>query len=122
MKINLILTAKDFDDVLSQDLTRDLCTAINNEEQIKINASIGEQKSKEGEKGDPATIGAIVLAVLGTGGGAVALINVFKAFVDRNKEISIKLKKQSGDEIEINTKNIDSDEVKLMMDNILSKE
>ena len=119
MNINLMLESEDFDEDSIQNLTREICTTINRE--TDFDASIGEQKSAIGTKGDPITIGAIVLAVLGTGGGAAALINVFKSFVDRSKELSIKLKKQNGDEIEISSKNIDSNDVKSMMDQFLTR-
>jgi hypothetical protein len=119
MNIELALTAEDLNEETLQGLTRELCTTIN--QQTNVRASLGEQKSGVGTKGDPITIGSIVLAVLGTGGGAVALINVFKSYVDRSKELCIKLKKPSGEEIELSSKNIDGDEIKSMLNDFLAK-
>jgi len=119
MNINLMLEAENFDEETIQTLTREVCTTINRE--TDFDASIGEQESKIGSKGDPVTTGQIILAILGTGGGAVALINVFKSFFDRSKELSIKLKKQDGDEIEISAKNINTSDVKSMLDELLTR-
>lgn len=131
MDINITLIAEGFDEELSQDLTRELCTTINKETEFyaslgnpesEIIPSLNEPKSNYKKRGDPITIGAIVLAVLGTGGGAAALINVFKSFVDKSKELSIRLKKQNGDEVEISSKNIDLIDIKSMMQEFLTKE
>ena len=118
MIIDLALTADDLDEERLQGLTRELCTTINQETDVR--ASLGEEKSEVGLKGDPVTIGSIVLAVLGTGGGAVALINVFKSYVDRSKELCIKMKKPNGDELEFSSKNIDGDEIKSMLNEFLA--
>lgn len=119
MNINLTLRAEGFDEQIIQGLTRELCTTIN--QATNFEASLGEQRSEVGTRGDPITIGTIVIAVLGAGGGAAALINVFKTYVERSKEISIKLKKEGGNEIEVSSKNIDLDEVKSILNEFLSK-
>ena len=119
MDLNLTLSSRDLDDDATQRLTRDICTTIN--EETNLNAAIPERAPQLGIRGDPITIGTIVLAVLGTGGGAAALINVFKSYIDRSRELSIKLTKPGGDEIEITSKNIDSEELKATLNLILEK-
>jgi hypothetical protein len=117
MDLELTLVSSDLDDEETQMMTRSICATINRD--TPFDAAITEGKTGAGVKGDPITIGSIVLAVLGTGGGAAALINVFKSYMDRTKELCIKVKRPGGDEIEISSKNIDSTELKFAFDAFL---
>lgn len=133
MTIELALMAENFREETVQSLASSICTTINNETDFV--ASMGEQKSELGSKGDPITVGTILLAVLGTGGGTAALINVFKSYVDRSKELTIRLKKQRDAseeqdgvgkkqddfDLEITSRNIDTTEIKLILDELLTK-
>jgi hypothetical protein len=118
LTINLTLSAQSVEEETIQQLTRELCQTIN--QQTEFDASIGERASDVGTKGDAVTIGQIALAVLGAGGGAAALIGVFKSYVERSKELSIKLKKTNGEEIEVSSKNIDTDEIRSYLKDFLT--
>jgi hypothetical protein len=119
MDFNIVLAAPGLRDETIQHLTRQLCTTINQGEHLE--ASIPDENKVAGTKGDPITIGTIVLGVLGAGGGAAALINVFKSYLDRSKELCIKVKRATGDEIEITSKNIDSSQIKSTLDEFLAR-
>jgi len=110
LNINLTLRAESMEEGAVQQLTRDLCSTLN--QQRDIDASIKEGSVGVGTRGDIVAIGQIALAILGAGGGATALIGVFKSYVERSKELSIKMKKPNGDEIEVSSKNIDTDEIR----------
>ena len=118
MTINLTLNGPLIGQETIQQLTRDLCATIN--QQTDLKASIGERSAGISIRGDPVTIGQIALAIVGVGGGATALIGVFKSYVERSKELRIKLKKTSGDEIEVSSKNIDTDEIKSFLNEFLT--
>ena len=120
MNIRLKIQGEDFHDEALQNLTEEICLKINRETDFQ--ASLKESENKSGTKGEPIAIGEIILAVLGTGGAAVALINVFKSFVERSSELSVKLKKQNGGELEINSKNINSNEIKSIIDGFLRRD
>ena len=90
-----------------QEVTRDLCKTINRETDIE--AAIPESPGVPGSKGDAITIGTIGLGFI-TGGGAVALINVLKAYMDRGNQLEMKFEKD-GRSLTINAKNVDSEEI-----------
>ena len=86
-------------------LTRDLKTALLREGFMEPD----EPKSLAvGERGDPVTIGAIVLAAFGSGGAAGALIKCVQTILARDHTLRITLKPAKGTEIVIDAKNIAS--------------
>jgi Effector Associated Constant Component 1 len=119
MSVDLILAAEHLDEETIQTLTRELCTIINRETDLQ--ASMDERETKIGTRGDPVTVGTILLAAVGSGGAVVALINVLKSYVDRSPELVIDVKTKSGDRIKISSKNVDAAEVKSALNTILTK-
>jgi hypothetical protein len=61
-----------------------------------------------GAKGDPITIGTIVLALI-TSGSVVALINCFRGIFARERSLTISVKAPDGREVKINSKNINDE-------------
>jgi hypothetical protein len=120
MYINLTIRCEEFNDENLQNLTREICQSINLETAFESSLQVNE--SQNGMKGDSVAIGEIALAVLGSGGALVTLISVFKSFVERTKELSIKMKKQNGEEFEITSKNIDSAEINSMIDKFFNSQ
>lgn len=90
-----------------QKLTRDLCTTINRE--TDMNAVIAEMTEGVGTKGDVVTLGTILLSFV-TGGGAIALINVLKAYVDRGSQLEMRFEKD-GKILNISSKNMELGEI-----------
>jgi len=103
----LIISSSETDPHNLQEITRDLCKTINRETDIE--AAIPESPGVAGSKGDAITIGTIVLGFI-TGGGAVALINVLKAYIDRGNQLEMKFE-MDGRSLTINAKNVDSEEI-----------
>ena len=65
----------------------------------------GPQSS--GERGDPVTLGVLALALINRG-AAASLLGCLKAYLSREKKLSIKITHQNGDLIEIDSLNIDT--------------
>jgi hypothetical protein len=103
----LIISSSETDPHNLQEVTRDLCKTINRETDIE--AAIPESPGVAGSKGDAITIGTIVLGFI-TGGGAVALINVLKAYIDRGSQLEVKFE-MNRRSLTINAKNVDSEEI-----------
>jgi hypothetical protein len=60
-----------------------------------------------GERGDPVTIGAIALALV-TSGAVKALLECLKAYLSRERGLTIKLTRPGGLLVEITSRNIDT--------------
>jgi len=120
MNIVITLISPDKDEEKIHQLSRNFKAIIKKETPFTASAYT-ETNPIPGEKGDPITIGTIVLTALGTGGAAAALIDVFKSYIGRNKELTIKIKRPDSDEIEISSKNIDVSEIKATLTEILTK-
>jgi hypothetical protein len=110
MKENLILTvsSNELDLRQIQEVTLDLCSTINRE--TDITAILAEETAEPGSRADLSTVlGTVILPFL-TGGGAVALINVLKSYVDRGTEINFKLERKDGKKLELTSKNLKQDQ------------
>ena len=87
-----ISSAKLSDDRL-QALAVNLCEKINKE--TNIAAEIAEGHFQEGAKGEPITLGLIILTFL-AGGSAVALLDVLKSYIDKDRSIEIGILEPNG--------------------------
>jgi hypothetical protein len=85
---------------LSRDLERDLSRA-----------GVGTRPVKEpsvaGEKGEPITLAVLALAALSSS-TIKAMIECFKAYLSREKALSIKLTNADGTLVEVTARNIDT--------------
>jgi len=61
-----------------------------------------------GSKGDTVNIGAIVMTLIGSGGVAVSIINVLKAYADRRPSLRFNLKRADGTTLELSAQNLAS--------------
>jgi hypothetical protein len=89
-----------------QDLTFDLCAALNNEGGMK--ATIGEREGLAGVKGDTIEIGKIILTLVGSGGVVIALVNVLKSYVERGRSIKIELRRENGKSVRLTADDLDN--------------
>jgi hypothetical protein len=112
MNLMLNLSSTDLDDEDLQQLTQELCNSIASETEIK--AELPSGAVQQGHKGDPITLGAIVLSFLSSG-SAVALFNIFKAYFDRNSSFTIKAKKADGTELEISAQNMKLEQIQALL-------
>jgi len=105
--IELTLSSKEMRGKALQDLTQDLCDTLVRE--ARINAELKKASPAKGEKGDPITMGVLVLAFI-TSGTAVGLINAISAYFARSKTLEFSFKKPNGDAISIKSENLTPEE------------
>ena len=96
-QVVLKLKCADLDDSRVQSLTGDLARSLRDEGVGE--ASMQRDAAGHGQKGDAATVGAIVLALIQTGGVAVTLLQVLKAYLARKSTIRFELTRPDGRKI-----------------------
>lgn len=104
----LSISSNRLDDIDLQQLTASLGRDINGE--TDITATIPQEKGEEGAKGEPITIGVILLAFLTTG-TAVALLNVIKAYFERDSTLKIEFQREDGKKLSILAENVRASQI-----------
>jgi hypothetical protein len=89
---------------LTRDLERDLSRS-------GIQARPIEAPRVPGEKGEPITLGVLALALV-TSGTVTALIECFKAYVSRERALTIRLMGAGGTQVEVTARNVDTSAVR----------
>jgi len=115
MNLTLNLSSNELDPEDLQALTRGLCDSIVDETEIK--AEIPSGAVVQGAKGDPVTLGLIVLTLL-TSGSAVALFEIFKAYFNRNSSLTIKMIRADGTPLEITAQNIKLEQLQTLLSQV----
>jgi Effector Associated Constant Component 1 len=93
--IALELSCNDLDPSRIQSLTRELAKDLQRFGIGSVN--LKEGFARLGAKGDPVTIGQIVLTLVGSGGVAVTLAQVLKAYVERKPSLHIEVVRPDGE-------------------------
>jgi|SRR6185369_15054125 len=106
MGTTLSIFSPDLDQQKIHNLLRELCNDINNETDIR--AAFVNQEGEQGTRG-PIDLATITLTFL-TGGGAVALINVLRSYVERGSKLAIKLEKD-GKTLNIEAENVRASQI-----------
>jgi hypothetical protein len=97
--IILKLECADYDDSRIDAVTRDLARSLR-EEGVGA-AMVSQGDAAPGKKGDPVTIGAIVLTLIQTGGVAVTLLQVLKAYLARKSTMRFELTRADGRKVSL---------------------
>jgi hypothetical protein len=105
--LTLTLSANIPDAMLEQ-LTRDLEHDLS---RAGIQARSIEALQIPGEKGEPITLGVLALALI-THGAVTAVIECFKAYLSRERALTIKLARVDGTEVEVTARNVDTSAVR----------
>jgi hypothetical protein len=108
MNITLQISSPTLSEEELDALTRQLAQTIGNETDIPV--QIPESRSISGAKGDPITIGVLVLSFL-TSGTAVALIGVFKSYFSRVSNLAIEVKRPDGSQVSISAQNMKAEQI-----------
>ena len=111
MSITLLLSSTQMPDDSLQKLTYEMCADLRSEFDEQA-STLGQETAGKHHKGDPISVGTIVMSVIGTGGVAVALVNVLKSYIERGQHLSIKVKSRRGDEVELTAENLKPDQIK----------
>jgi hypothetical protein len=116
MELTLIVKADDMRDEELDEITRELSSDINQE--VDVEAKLAEETGGAGSKGDPVTVGTIILLLLGGGGVAAKLIEVLKAYVDRGNKLEFEFKKPDGTSMSLKTENFSQRGVRELSDGL----
>lgn len=103
MAITLAVSSPKLSDERVQALTGDLCRTIANETDVE--AKLAEGVDQIGAKGEPISLGIIVLTFL-SGGSAVALLDVMKSYLSRDSTLKLTLERNDGAKLILNAKNM----------------
>lgn len=116
MEINLSLSSNELDKDELQQLTSQLCFVLR--EDVGVSASLAKQESVPGARG--AEWAQIVIAAIGSGGVAVALVNILTEWVKRKKSLTIKAEDKDGRKIEITAENQNVAELTALLKSLTS--
>lgn len=116
MEINLSLSSDDLEKDELQQLTSQLCLHLR--EDVGVDATLAKQESEPGTRG--AEWAQIVIAAIGSGGVAVALVNVLTEWVKRKKSLTIKAEDKDGRKIEITAENQNAAELTELLKSLTS--
>jgi len=104
LRLTLTDAAADASDL--QSVTRDLATTIG--KQPGIDATLPEGDPAAGKRGDPITIGAILLQLAAGGGVIVSLIGVLKTWLERKPTLDFELQRADGAKLKLHAENLQS--------------
>ena len=96
-------------------ITRQLAGAL--EQETDLAPVLPTTESGPGVKGEPVTIGALILTFISSG-AAVALFGVLKAYFSREPSLKIDLKKPDGSELSLSAQNMDPARVDETLDHL----
>lgn len=108
MDVNLSVISGDLVSEDLQNLTRDLCKSL--EKEADLDAKLPERPSRPRTRGEPITIGAIVLTALSSG-TAVALFNVLKSYFERRSSIEFEFQREDGKKLKVRSENVQADQI-----------
>jgi hypothetical protein len=97
---------------LTRDLERDLSRA-------GIQTRPAGAPLAPGERGDPITLGVLVLALI-TSGAVTAMIECLKAYLSRERTLIIKLMHADGTQVEITARNVNTPAVREVLEAMAS--
>lgn len=103
-EVSLRLRCDDFDSSRLQAATRDLAKTLGDQNVGTVR--LAESPPQPGGKGDPVAIGNILLALIGSGGIAVTLVQVLKAYVERKASMIFELTRADGKKVVLNAENL----------------
>ena len=113
LKVSLSADLEDAQlDQLTRDLERDLFDA-------GINAQLVDAPTVPGSKGEPITLGVLALALI-TGGTVKAMIECFKAYLSRERTLTIKFTRADSAQVEVNARNVGTIAVRQALEAIVS--
>ncbi len=76
-------------------------------------ATLHREEGAPGQKGDAVTIGTIVLTLIQTGGVAVTLLQVLKAYLARKSTLRFELARADGRKVSLETESFDNKQIEL---------
>jgi hypothetical protein len=88
-----------------QSMTREVAKTLRDQNVGSVSIP-AENGARRGAKGDPITLGTIALTLLGSGGVAVSLVQVLKAYVERKATLHFEFTRPDGEKLNLSAENL----------------
>lgn len=108
MNVSLSLTSDELDEERLHGLCQDLCLSLSRETEVE--AKLAKGPTIGGARGEPITLGVIVVTFLASP-VAAAMFNVLKAFFERDASLEVELQRDDGETLKIGAQNLSSDQL-----------
>jgi hypothetical protein len=107
MAVELRLASDELAEDEVQQLTEELAETL--EREAGVEASLPQNAPRPGAKGDPITIGVLLLGMISSG-SVVAMFNSLSAFFHRSKKLEISVTGKDGRSITLKSENVSEEE------------
>jgi hypothetical protein len=108
MNVTLSLTSDELGEESLHGLCRDLCLSLSRETEVQ--AKLAEGPAISGVRGEPITLGVILVTFLASP-VAAAMFNVLKAFFERDASLEVELQREDGETLKIGAQNLGSNQL-----------
>ncbi len=115
MDVNLSIASDRLSDVDLQALTRDLCNTLT--QAANVDARLAEEQAGGVTKGAEVILGTIVISFL-TGGAAVALCTVFRAYFERDSRLEMEMEGEGGKKFKISAQNVSQRQINQTLEQV----
>ena len=109
LQIALAVVAPDLQAGKIQVITRELARSLR--EQNVGEVTLQENEGKAGYKGDPITVGSIIMTLIASGGVATSLIGVMKAYFERSQSFKLDLVRPDGRRLSIDATHVSTSQI-----------
>ena len=110
MKVTLSISSNELNDLEISDFARDLLATLM--ETPGLDADLATAVREGGAKGDAVATGTIIMTLIGSGGVAVSLINILKAYVARGRKNKIRVKNSQGKQVDLEGTNLTASQIR----------
>lgn len=108
MAVTLSVSSTDLSDDRIQDMTLNLYRTIGKETDIE--AELPKGSAEKGARGEPITLGLIILTFISSG-SAVALFKVLEPYFKRESSLEVNIQREDGAKMVLNARNMKSDQI-----------
>jgi hypothetical protein len=102
--VSVQLRCPDLDDSRLQSMTFDVMTSLRDQNIGKVRQP--EKPVEVGMKGDPVTIGTIIMTLIGSGGVAVTLIDAMRPYFERKPVLKVELSRPDGKKVVLDAESV----------------
>jgi hypothetical protein len=104
--VSVQLRCDDLDDSRLQSITQELAKSLRQENIAEVNLT--HTSPIPGTKGDPVTIGAIIMTLIGSHGLATKLIDVLRPYFARKPKMTLELTRPDGKKVSLSADSVSS--------------
>lgn len=97
--VTLTISSEELDDRRLNSMVRAMVRSLRNEGITAVPASLPD--TIPGSKGDPITLGAIAMALIGSGGVAVRLLQVLRVYLERKSTLRFEITRGDGRKVSL---------------------